>query len=242
MNLYTLVSLYIRKYRSIIKIQKIFRSYNMRKKRLPNVMYYIKQILKNNNLNLININTDGRINSSLSENIIINNLKKYLENRIKIPKVRMWYDVLIKDFAYGWIPLNIKITTTKTSDNTGNLAMCVYAYTDEELCLSNQFNNGHMSKLLINKLKNNKINNNYKKDYYFLVINKTNTKNIIINSLKGLNKLTTNLNNLPFQIKWCDNKKYNYDNINNKIKLFLNCFKNSKKSWKEEFLNDIRKL
>lgn len=31
---------------------------------------------------------------------------------------------------YGWIPVNIKTTTTLTNDNTGNLAMCVYAYTD----------------------------------------------------------------------------------------------------------------
>ena len=37
----------------------------------------------------------------------------------------MWYDILVFDYMYGWLPINIKITTMKTNDNTGNLAMCV---------------------------------------------------------------------------------------------------------------------
>ena len=37
----------------------------------------------------------------------------------------MWYDILAYDYMYKWIPINIKTTTTKTSDNTGNLTMCV---------------------------------------------------------------------------------------------------------------------
>ena len=51
-----------------------------------------------------------------------------------------------------------------------------------------------------------------KKDYYFIVNNKD-TNEIIINSLKGLKKMISNLNNLPFQIKWCHNKNYEYKNI-----------------------------
>ena len=47
----------------------------------------------------------------------------------------MWYDILAFDFLVGWIPINIKSTTTLTSDNTGNFAMCVYSYTDENLDL-----------------------------------------------------------------------------------------------------------
>ena len=39
----------------------------------------------------------------------------------------MWYDILAFDNMYNWIPINIKTTTTTTSDNTGNLAICVYA-------------------------------------------------------------------------------------------------------------------
>lgn len=45
------------------------------------------------------------------------------------------------------------------------------------------------------------------KDYYFLIINKQDTNDIFINSLKNIFTLQPNGNNLPFQIKWCDNKK-----------------------------------
>ena len=137
----------------------------------------------------------------------------------------MWYDILAFDYMYGWIPINIKTTTIITSDNTGNLAMCVYAYTNENLDLFNNksYDNGIMSKILINKLKNKNYNYNNKKDYYFIVINKNNTNEIIINSIKGLSILTSNINNLPFQIYWKKNKIFTYENINKKIKLFINC-------------------
>ena len=46
--------------------------------------------------------------------------------------------------------------------------------------------NGPMSKILISKLNNKEYNRNYKKDYYFIVINKNNTNEIIVNSIKGL--------------------------------------------------------
>ncbi len=62
-----------------------------------------------------------------------------------------------------------------------------------------------MSNILYNKLKNKEYNKNNKKDYYFIILNKTNTDDIIINSIKGLTILTPNINNLPFQVCW--NKK-----------------------------------
>jgi hypothetical protein len=95
----------------------------------------------------------------------------------------MWYDILAYDFIFGWIPINIKTTTTKTADNTGNLAMCVYAYTDEILDFNKSYENGKMSIILFNKLKSKNYNRNNKKDYYFIVLNKTNSNDIIINSI-----------------------------------------------------------
>lgn len=97
---------------------------------------------------------------------------------------------------YGWHPVNIKTTSTLTNDNTGNLSMCVYSYTNENL---NIYENSKMCDILFNKIKNKEYN---KKDYYFIVINKNNSKDIIVNSLTIL---SPNINNLPFQICW--NKK-----------------------------------
>ncbi len=77
----------------------------------------------------------------------------------------MWYDILAFDYKYGWIPINIKTTTTLTCDNTGNLAMCVYAYTNELLDIhrNKSYENGKMSEILFEKLRNKQYNINCKK-------------------------------------------------------------------------------
>ena len=143
----------------IIKIQKWFRGCILRLKQLPLIMYYIQKHLKSTNIQFSGKNTDGRINSCTDEDEVIKLLVEKFNDRIKIPKIRMWYDILAFDYIYGWIPINIKTTTTLTSDNTGNLAMCVHAYTDEKLDfhINKTYENGKMSKILINKIKKKKI-------------------------------------------------------------------------------------
>ena len=215
----------------IIKIQKWFRGCLLRLKRLPLIMYVIKKYLKSQSILLSDENEDGRINSCIDEDKIIKLLIQNFQNKIKKPKFRMWYDILAFDYLYGWIPINIKTTSTLTSDNTGNLAMCVYSYTDEILNIHRDktYENGIMSIILFNKLKN--------KNY-----NKNNTSDIIINSIKGLTILTPNINNLPFQVCWNKNRTFIYENISKKIKLFIDCLKKPKSSWKETFMTNVRTL
>lgn len=226
----------------IIKIQKLFRGFIVRLKLLPLIMYQIKKYLKLQSLKFSTQNKDGRINSCIDEGEVIKILVEKFGEKIKKPKIRMWYDILAFDYMYGWIPINIKTTTTITSDNTGNLAMCVYAYTNEILDIHKSYANGKMSNILFNKLKNKEYNTNNKKDYYFIVLNKTNTSDIIVNSVKGLSLLTPNINNLPFQVCWNKNRKFEYENINKKIQLFINCLQKPKASWKETFMSNIRTL
>jgi hypothetical protein len=228
----------------IIKIQKWYRGCMFRLKRLPLIMYKIKHFLLSKNIVFSTQTDDGRVNSSIDEDTIITLLIQEFNQRIKKPKVRMWYDILAYDYMYGWIPINIKTTKTARSDNVGNLAMCVYAYTDEELNIHREktYENGEMSEILYEKLKNKKYNLNHKKDYYFLVLNKTNSNDIIVNSVKGLNILCPNANNLPFQVCWKKNNEYVYENINKKIKLFIDCIKKPKPSWQEMFMSNMRKL
>jgi hypothetical protein len=228
----------------IIKIQKLFRGYILRVKQLPLIMYKIQKYLELQVFNFSTQNEDGRINSCIDEDEVIKLLIEKFGKNIKKPKIRMWYDILAFDYSYGWVPINIKTTTTITSDNTGNLAMCVYAYTNEILNLhqNKTYENGMMSDILFNKLKNKKYNINYKKDYYFIVLNKTDARDIIVNSVKGLTILTPNINNLPFQVNWNKNRIFKYENINKKIKLFIDCLQKPKPSWKETFMSNIRTL
>jgi hypothetical protein len=228
----------------IIKIQKWFRGSIFRLKQLPLIMYNIQNYLKLQAFQFSSQNEDGRINSCIDEAGVIILLIEKFGSRIKKSEKRHWYDILAYDYMYGWIPINIKTTTTLTSDNTGNLAMCVYAYTDETLDIyrNRSYENGKMSNILFNKLKKKEYNFNNKKDYYFIVLNKTDTRDIIVNSVKGLTLLTPNINNLPFQVCWNKNRTYNYENINKKIKQFIDCLQQPKPCWKETFMSNIRSL
>jgi hypothetical protein len=227
-----------------ILIQKTVRGFLYRKTQLPIILLQIQKFLKNIKLELSNGLIDGRINSCVDEENIVELLQKKFPNRIYTPKIRMWYDILLYDYKYSWIPVNIKTTTTLTNDNTGNLAMCVYSYTDEKLNLNTEktYENGEMAEILFEKLKKSEYNTNYKKDYFFLVINKNNTKDIIINSILGLSQLTSNINNLPFQVCWNKNRNYKFEKISNKINLFIKCLQKPKPSWKETFMTNIRTL
>ena len=229
---------------NIITIQKLFRGHYIRSRRLPMIMYSIQKYLQSMNIQFSSQNDDGRINSCADEDEIIKLLIQKFNDKIKKPKSRMWYDILAYDYLYGWLPINIKTTNTYTSDNTGNFAMCVYAYTDEKLCLDidKSYENGKMSLLFLEKIKNKQYNYIQKKDYYFLVLNKSNCKDIIINSVKGLNKLTPNINNLPFQVCWDKNRIFHYDSIHKKIRLFIECLQKPKPSWKETFMLQIRNI
>jgi len=226
----------------IIKIQKWYRGSIYRLKRLPLILYTIQYFLQLQSFQFSSLNEDGRLNSCLDEDEIIKILIDQFKDKIKKPKIRMWYDILVYDYFYGWLPVNIKTTTTTTSDNTGNLAMCVYAYTDEILDLNKAYENGKMSIILFDKLEKKKYNKNNKKDYYFIVLNKNNNNNVIINSVKGLVLLTPNINNLPFQVNWSRNINFKYENIENKIKSFIECLQKPKMSWKEIFMSNIRTL
>lgn len=223
------------------KISALWRGVCYRKNNLPNSIVSIKTLLCVQKLILSNKSTDGRTNSCIDEDIIIEELKQKYVNRLYVPETRHWFDCAIFDYKYGWLPINIKTTTTTTSDNTGNLAMCMYAITNYNMDLKKSYQNGLISKKLIEYLKNKKYNTQYKRDYYFVVINK-NDLSIIINSVNGLTKLTPNINNLPFQVKWCDNQTFKYKKITDVIAIILNAIKKPQPSWREDFLCEIRQI
>lgn len=225
-----------------IIIQRYVRGFLLRIKRLPLILYSIQKYLIVMNYHFCDLNNDGRINSNFDEENIINILINKFGCKIKKPKLRNWFDICVFDNYYGWLPVNIKSTSTKTSDNVGNLALAVYAYTnmDLDLQVESGYENGIMASILFDKLMNKKINYKHKKDYYFLVLNKNNNKHVIVNSVKGLKKITPNINNLPFQVKWEVNQEFQYKHIQLCVQDFLNVIKKPNPSWKETFLHNVR--
>lgn len=228
--------------KAIIKIQSLVRGWNVRKTRLPQFLYVIQDYLSKNPVKCSNMTTDGRVNSCVDEDIIIDALIKKFKKRVEKAKIRMWYDIKIKDYRLGWLPVNIKTTTLRSADNISNLAPCVYAFTNQSLDLDKEYVNGKMAPIIYEKIKNKQYNKSYKKDYYFLVFNKNNTTEVFINSLLGLKKIVPNINNLPFQVKWSENKEFKFKTIPKQIKTFVKTLQKPQKSWKEKFMENMRSL
>ncbi|MFP6146590.1 restriction endonuclease [Helicobacter pylori] len=156
-----------------------------------------EEFLKTNPYNLSQPLQDGRLNSSVNEEEILNTIKDYFP--IQLPKAREWWDFSFKknDIFY---PVNIKTTTTKTADNLNGKLGIYYA-----LCgLVPEFNNEIAWEKYFQKLHKD-LGKNTNRDYYFLIINKNDPKDIFINSLKGIQTLQPN--NLPFQCKWDNNRE-----------------------------------
>ncbi|RVY59809.1 restriction endonuclease [Helicobacter pylori] len=164
---------------------------------IPTQLNEIAEFLKTNPYNLSQPLQDGRLNSSVNEEEILNTIKDYFP--IQLPKAREWWDFSFEENDIFY-PVNIKTTTTKTADNLNGKLGIYYA-----LCgLVPEFNNEIAWEKYFQKLHKD-LGKNTNKDYYFLIINKNDPKDVFINSLKGIQTLQPN--NLPFQCKWDNNRE-----------------------------------
>ncbi|EQL75795.1 restriction endonuclease Hpy8I [Helicobacter pylori GC26] len=165
---------------------------------IPTQLNEIAKFLKTNPYNLSQPLQDGRLNPSVNEEIL-NAIKHSFA--IQLPKAREWWDFSFEENDIFY-PVNIKTTTTKTADNL-NCKLGIY----DALCgLLPTFNNEIAWEKYFQKLHKD-LGKNTDRDYYFLIINKNDPKDIFINSLKGIQTLQPNGNNLPFQCKWDNNRE-----------------------------------
>ncbi|GAA9610555.1 hypothetical protein HpHA76_13470 [Helicobacter pylori] len=176
---------------------------------IPTQLNEIAEFLKSNPYNLSRPLQDGRLNSSVNEEEILNTIKHF---PIQLPKAREWWDFSFEENDIFY-PVNIKTTTTKTADNLNCKLGIYYA-----LCgLLPTFNNEIAWEKYFQKLHKD-LGKNTDRDYYFLIINKNDPKDIFINSLKGIQTLQPN--NLPFQCKLDNNREIiqrNFDGSKNFI-------------------------
>jgi len=66
---------------------------------------------------------------------------------------------------------------------------------------------GDCAAKFITEIKAGRYNVNPLRDYYFLVALKD-KKEVIAQSVLGLSNITANKSNLPFQVRWSNNKQY----------------------------------
>lgn len=228
-----------REMKAVIQIQALWRGFLCRSRRLPNFLLVVRDKLISEKLKLNRSTKDGRVNSTLDEDIIITYLHSVFGNRISKAPERHWFDMKIHDYRYGWIPVNVKSTKMKTADNVGNLALLLYSLTDYSMDLTKSYQNGNVAPILTRHIRE-RILNKKGRDYYFLVVNKSKTEDVVANSLRGLKSLTPNNNNLPFQVKWSINRKFDYHMVEEMTVKVIKTIQKPPKTWAEQFLDDMR--
>lgn len=168
---------------------------------------FLKEEIENSYMPNTNMNFsttgDGRLDSAESENAVIEHLQNlFVDSEVEVcpaPQERWWYDVLIKYKGQNY-PVNIKMTSGASADNISSKIGLYYALTgrwpEQETGLTRweSYNNSLIQYF----------NPNSNADYYFVVYFKE-EETFLFTSLKHLNTLVSNGNNLPFQCKWVDN-------------------------------------
>ena len=158
--------------------------------------YLIDQEITFNDLS-INNTEDGRIKSAMIEKFIISKILGQFPIHDP-PKARCWFDfsITVNDVLY---PVNIKVSNFGAADNLNCKLGIYYALTGKVPKFSNESDWNKFFYRLASNIKEND------KDYYFLVLNKDNPRQILVQGLKTIRELVPNGNNLPFQCNWGNN-------------------------------------
>lgn len=195
---------------------------------LPQMLLEMVDFLRTQNLTLSNQSRDGRINSAFNEDEIFTLLNQNFE--INRPNMRDWVDFSFSENEI-FIPVNIKVSTTKTADNLNCKLGIYYALTGQ----IPPFNNGVSWENYFKTLSENLQENTA--DYYFLIINKDNPNDVFATSLKGLESINPNGNNLPFQAKWDSNRNHIPRDFEEAKNFILNTFAESLKLRADAYLS-----
>ncbi|MGX2982524.1 restriction endonuclease [Helicobacter sp. 23-1045] len=165
---------------------------------LPHLLNEMVDFLRAQNLHLSKSSRDGRINSAFNEDEIFKLLEANFD--INRPNMRDWVDFSFEENGQFY-PVNIKVSTTHTTDNLNCKLGIYYALTGQ----IPPFSNGVDWESYFRTLRENLTPN--PKDYYFLIVNKEDCNDIFAASLKSLKHIIPNGNNLPFQAKWDANRE-----------------------------------
>lgn len=183
---------------------------------IPQEITDIQNFLASNSVHLSRQFQDGRINASINEDEIVKAIQSRFD--IDLPPHRHWFDFAIKK-GNEKIPVNIKVTSTSTADNVQCKLGMYYALTGIWPNFANEMPWGEYFSLL-----QRDINTKTDKDYYFLVISKKSPRDVFSTSLKQIQTLVANGNNLPFQCNWGNNRTLHLRTHDAAVKFLLGKF------------------
>lgn len=170
---------------------------------MENYLHSIASYLKRNPIVLSSNNRDGRANSIINEDEVLDLLVPVYQGAIERSQIRSWYDFLITD-GRNEVFVNIKVSdlSNGSADNLSAKQGMGYALTGIK-DMPNDWK--AFNELLFAGLRSGF-------DYYFLVINKKDTSDVFWTSLKRIETLQSNGNNLPFQCCWKKNRVWSKRN------------------------------
>ncbi len=164
---------------------------------IPTVLKEVEKHLQDVSVQLSTSGRDTRGDSSQSEFLVAQALQNTTRWGVVSPHLgkghnRSWHDVKIGDYY-----CDIKISNCDANDNTNAKKAIFYFLTgripdDDVPVQTNKF--FAMMKETESPDQN--------RDYYYLVVNKNNTQDAFIVSLKGLAHCSPSSNNMPFQSNW----------------------------------------
>ena len=194
----------------------------------PNLLNEMVEFLRAQNLALSKTSRDGRINSAFNEDEIFSLLEANFD--INRPNMRDWVDFSFTENRQFY-PVNIKVSTTHTTDNLNCKLGIYYALTGQ----IPPFSNGVDWESYFRTLRENLTPN--PKDYYFLIVNKDDSRDIFATSLKCLKHIIPNGNNLPFQAKWDANREIIERDFESAKEFLLDIFEKSLKLRADAYLS-----
>jgi hypothetical protein len=180
---------------------------------IPGVLDEMKKFLISDDLILENRHADGRLNSSVNEEQVLESLRKKF--KIEEPNAREWYDFIAVHNGERF-PVNIKVSNLDTADNVQCKLGIYYALTG----IWPDFGNGVSWETFFKTLKGD-LSKGTQGDYYFLIVGKSDPKDIILTSLKQIGSLVPNGNNLPFQCNWGRNRELKQRSHDDAVKFIL---------------------
>jgi hypothetical protein len=151
-----------------------------------------------------------------------------------------------------FLPVNIKVTTSlngrgeKRGDNACSVLAVGYVFTDIRGSYFHETRGAGKYKEVV--MESFAYPEDLGRDYYFLVVNKWDTSEVVLNSLRSIVPVSvTDYGNLPFQVNWAENKaprfsrsfEESYKVISDAIKNGLSASKRSIDKTYGSLINDL---
>ena len=162
---------------------------------IPQSLQDVEKYLRESTIRLVT-GGDARTNSSQSEQAVVQLIQNANQWQVYSPHLdaghnRHWYDVRIDDYY-----VDVKVSGFAGNDNTNAKKAIYYLLTGKDPgCVDDA------AAVFFEQMRKNE-NKDEVRDYYYLVVNKSDVKDVFFVSLKGLAHAAAAPNNPPFQTNW----------------------------------------